>query len=153
MAPDSAAYLPGEGEKRDPSEWVPESSRRARGFTLYAAIRSLGRNGLCEMVERHCRQARLMASLLKEDPGIRILNDVVLNQVLVRFIDPEGKDDGVFTKRVMSHVQEEGTCWAGGSRWEGADAMRISVSNWATTDEDIKISAQAIRRVLARLVE
>lgn len=153
MAPGYVAYLPGQGEKRDPSQWVPESSRRARGFTLYAAIRSLGKNGLCEMVERHCRQARLMASLLKEDPDIQILNEVVLNQVLVRFRDPEGIDDSGFTRRVMSHVQEEGTCWAGGSRWEDSDAMRISVSNWATTDEDIKISAQAIRRVLARLVE
>lgn len=153
MAPGSAAYFPEGEESRDPSHWVPESSRRARGFALYAAIRSLGKNGLCEMVERHCMQARFMASLLKEDPDIQILNDVVLNQVLVRFRDPEGIDDSGFTRRVMSHVQEEGTCWAGGSRWKDADAMRISVSNWATTDEDIKISAQAIRKVLSRLIQ
>ena len=153
MALKAPYYIAAPEEVRDPSQWVPESSRRARGFALYGAIRSLGREGVREIVERNCRQAKLMAYLLSEDPNVEILNEVILNQVLVRFLDPEGKDDGYFTRQVTSLVQEEGTCWAGGSRWNDMDAMRISVSNWATTDEDIRISAQAIRRVLSRLAQ
>ena len=153
MALKAPYYIAAPEEVRDPSQWVPESSRRARSFALYAAIRSLGREGVREIVERNCRQAKLMAYLLSEDPNVEILNEVILNQVLVRFIDPEGKDDGYFTRQVTSLVQEEGTCWASGSRWNDMDAMRISISNWATTDEDIRISAQAIRRVLYRLIQ
>jgi glutamate/tyrosine decarboxylase-like PLP-dependent enzyme len=141
-------YIAAGGAVRDPSQWVPESSRRARIFPLYCALRSLGKQGIREMVERNCRQARLMASLLAEDPGIRILNDVVLNQVLVRFERPDGGDADAFTKAVTARVQEEGTCWAGGSVWKGQTAMRISVSNWSTSDEDISRSARAIRNVL-----
>jgi len=142
-------YIAAPGAVRDPSQWVPESSRRARVFPLYCALRSLGKNGLREMIARNCAQARLMASLLAEDPGIRILNDVVLNQALVRFIPPRGGDADAFTRLVASKVQEEGTCWAGGSVWKGMAAMRISVSNWSTTDTDIRRSAAAIRGVLA----
>jgi len=144
-------YIAAPDAVRDPSQWVPESSRRARGFPLYAAIRSLGREGLSELVGRNCRQARLMADLLREDPRIEIENEVVLNQVLVRFL-PQGKEGDVdaFNRKVTALVQEEGTCWAGGSAWKGRAAMRISVSNWSTTDEDIRISAKAIREVLAR---
>ena len=144
-------YIAAPDAVRDPSQWVPESSRRARGFPLYAAIRSLGREGLAEMVQRHCRQARLMADLLREDPRIEIENEVVLNQVLVRFRTGEGSGDvDAFNRKVTALVQEEGTCWAGGSAWKGRAAMRISVSGWPTTDEDIRTSAAAIRRVLAR---
>ncbi len=153
MALKAPYYIAAPEEVRDPSQWVPESSRRARGFALYGAIRSLGREGVREIVERNCRQARLMASLLAEDPNVEILNEVILNQILVRFLPFEGNDAGYFTRQVTSLVQEEGTCWAGGSRWNDMDAMRISVSNWATTDEDIRISAQAIRRVLSRLIQ
>jgi glutamate/tyrosine decarboxylase-like PLP-dependent enzyme len=144
-------YIAAPDAVRDPSQWVPESSRRARGFPLYAAIRSLGREGLAEMVERHCRQARLMAELLREDPRIEIENEVVLNQVLVRFL-PEGVEGDIdaFNRKITALVQEEGTCWAGGSAWKGRAAMRISVSGWPTTDEDIRTSAAAIRRVLGR---
>ena len=141
-------YIAAPGTVRDPSQWVPESSRRARVFPLYCALRSLGKNGLREMIARNCAQARLMASLLAEDPGIRILNDVVLNQALVRFIPPRGGDADAFTRRVTAAVQEEGTCWSGGSVWKGMAAMRISVSNWSTTEEDIRRSAAAIRSVL-----
>jgi len=147
-------YIAAPDAVRDPSQWVPESSRRARGFALYAAIRSLGREGLAEMVECHCRQARLMADLLREDPRIEIENEVVLNQVLVRFRTGEGSGDvDAFNRKVTALVQEEGTCWAGGSAWKGKAAMRISVSGWPTTDEDIRTSAAAIRRVLARAPE
>jgi len=153
MALKAPYYIAASDEIRDPSQWVPESSRRARGFALYACLRSLGREGVGEIVERNCRQARLMASLLEEDPNIEILNEVILNQVLVRFIDPEGMDDASFTRLVISLVQEEGTCWAGGSRWKDMEAMRISVSSWATRDEDIRISAQAIIKVLSSLIQ
>jgi glutamate/tyrosine decarboxylase-like PLP-dependent enzyme len=144
-------YIAAPDEIRDPSQWVPESSRRARGFPLYAAIRSLGREGLAGMVRRHCRQARLMADLLREDPRIEIENEVVLNQVLVRFLPENGEGDvDAFNRKVTALVQQEGTCWAGGSAWKGKAAMRISVSGWPTTDEDIRVSAAAIRKVLAR---
>jgi glutamate/tyrosine decarboxylase-like PLP-dependent enzyme len=151
MALSAPYYIAAPEEVRDPSQWVPESSRRARAFALYAAIRSLGREGLSEMVERHCRQARLMADLLREDPRIEIANEVVLNQVLVRFL-PEGDrvDTDAYNRKITALVQEEGTCWAGGSFWKGRAAMRISVSGWPTADEDIRVSAAAIREVLSR---
>jgi len=149
MALNAPYYIAGEGEVRDPSQWVPESSRRARAFPLYCGLKSLGRKGVLEMVERNCRQARLMASLLSDDPMVTILNDVVLNQVLVRFSCP-GSDSDAFTRMVTAAVQEEGTCWAGGSVWKGMAAMRISVSNWATSDDDITRSADAIRSVLGK---
>jgi len=149
MALNAPYYIAGEGEVRDPSQWVPESSRRARAFPLYCGLKSLGRKGVREMVERNCRQARLMASLLSDDPMVSILNDVVLNQVLVRFSCP-GADGDSFTRMVTKAVQEEGTCWAGGSVWKGMTAMRISVSNWATSDDDITRSAEAIRSVLGK---
>ena len=101
------------------------------------------------MVEQNCRQARLMASLLSDDPMVTILNDVELNPVLVRFSCP-GSDSDAFTRMVTAAVQEEGTCWAGGSVWKGMAAMRISVSNWATSDDDITRSADAIRSVLGK---
>ncbi|MGI6791733.1 pyridoxal phosphate-dependent decarboxylase family protein [Aminivibrio sp.] len=149
MALNAPYYIAGEGEVRDPSQWVPESSRRARAFPLYCGLKSLGRKGVLEMVEQNCRQARLMASLLSDDPMVTILNDVVLNQVLVRFSCP-GSDSDAFTRMVTAAVQEEGTCWAGGSVWKGMAAMRISVSNWATSDDDITRSADAIRSVLGK---
>ena len=149
MALNAPYYIAGEGEVRDPSQWVPESSRRARAFPLYCGLKSLGRKGVLEMVEQNCRQARLMASLLSAAPMVTILNDVVLNQVLVRFSCP-GSDSDAFTRMVTAAVQEEGTCWAGGSVWKGMAAMRISVSNWATSDDDITRSADAIRSVLGK---
>ncbi|MGH2467700.1 MAG: pyridoxal phosphate-dependent decarboxylase family protein, partial [Candidatus Limnocylindrales bacterium] len=136
----SAAYLvPAPGTERDPFEYVPEMSRRARGFPIYAALRSLGRSGLAELVERSCALARRMAEALAAGPGVAILNDVVLDQVLVRFAD----DDAV-TRAVIAAVQEEGTSWLGGTTWRGRAAMRISIVGWSTTEADVDRSAAAI---------
>lgn len=137
-------YVTAPGAERDNSNWVPEASRRARGFTVYAALRSLGRQGIAELVDRGCRLARLMAELLAQGPGVEILNDVVLNQVLVRFTPPAGGDADEFTSAVIKRVQEEGTCWLGGTTWHGVRAMRVAVSNWSTTERDIELSAAAI---------
>jgi glutamate/tyrosine decarboxylase-like PLP-dependent enzyme len=118
-------------------DWTPEFSRRARGFAVYAALRSLGRSGVAAIVERTCEHARLFAKLLEEG-GATILNDVVLNQVLVRF------GDGERTREVIRRVQEDGTCWLGGTDWQGEHAMRVSVSNWRTTRDDVERSVTAI---------
>jgi glutamate/tyrosine decarboxylase-like PLP-dependent enzyme len=131
------------GPERDPLDYVPEFSRRARGFAAWAALRSLGREGVAELVERCCRLARRMAEKLSEAEGVRIVNDVVLNQVLARF-EPRGRDADAFTKAVIARVQADGTCWLGGTRWHERQAMRVSVSNWSTTEEDIDRSAAAI---------
>ncbi|MGA8869098.1 MAG: aminotransferase class V-fold PLP-dependent enzyme [Candidatus Sulfotelmatobacter sp.] len=135
----SAAYLT-PSEYREPWHYAPEGSRRARGVELWAAIRSLGRSGLREMVERNCRAANRFAERLRQ-AGFAILNDVVLNQVLVSFGSPEE------TRRVIAGIQDDGTCWCGGTQWQGHTAMRISVSNWATTDEDVERSAEAMIRI------
>jgi glutamate/tyrosine decarboxylase-like PLP-dependent enzyme len=132
----TAAYIP-EGARRDPGQFTPELSRRARGVEIWAALRSLGRSGLAGMIERTCRHARRFAEGLRA-AGCEILNDVVLNQVLVSFGAPE------ITRRVISRIQEEGTCWCGGTEWQGHVAMRISVASWATTDEDVERSLAAI---------
>jgi glutamate/tyrosine decarboxylase-like PLP-dependent enzyme len=139
-------YVTAPGVERDNSNWVPEASRRARGFTVYAALRALGRRGLADLVERCCGLAQRMAERLSEGKGVRVLNEVVLNQVLVRFSDPSAGDDDAFTSKVMRLVQEDGTCWLGGTTWHGMRAMRVSVSNWSTTEEDIDVSAEAILR-------
>lgn len=137
-----AAYLmPASDDRRDPADWVPEFSRRARGFTVYAALRALGRRGVADLVDRCCALARRMAERLAVEPGVAVLNDVVLNQVLVRFAD----DDAV-TRDVVRRVQDDGTCWLSGSTWQGTAVMRISVSNWATTVDDADRSADAILR-------
>jgi glutamate/tyrosine decarboxylase-like PLP-dependent enzyme len=115
-------------------------SRRARGVEIWAALRALGRAGLADLIERTCRQAARFAAGLR-DAGYEILNDVVLNQVLVAFGDDET------TRRVIAGVQSDGTCWSGGTVWHGRAAMRISVSSWATTDEDVDRSLAAMLRV------
>jgi glutamate/tyrosine decarboxylase-like PLP-dependent enzyme len=128
---------------------VAESSRRARGFPIYAALRELGREGLAEMIDRCCALARRMADGLRAAPGVTILNDVVLNQVLVRFapaVDGEDAATDAFTRDVIAAVQADGTCWLGGTTWHGMAAMRISVSNWSTTDADADLSVEAILR-------
>ncbi len=141
-----AAYIPGRAhDERNQSEWVPEFSRRARGFTVYAALRELGRRGVADLVERCCAHARLMAELLAEADGVAVLNDVVLNQVLVRF----GHDADNATDAVIRAVQRDGTCWMSGTRFGGEAAMRISVCNWRTTQEDIRRSAEAVLGVAA----
>jgi glutamate/tyrosine decarboxylase-like PLP-dependent enzyme len=146
MALNASYYVTAPGAERDNCSWVPEASRRARGFTVYAALRALGRNGITELVDRSCRLARRMAERLSLDSRVRILNDVVLNQVLVRFSDSSCGDDDTFTATVIRRVQDDGTCWLGGTSWHGMQAMRISVSNWSTSERDIDLSAQAILR-------
>jgi glutamate/tyrosine decarboxylase-like PLP-dependent enzyme len=141
-----AAYLLRAEGARDGDDFTPESSQRARGFAVYAALRSLGREGVAELVEGCCGLARRMAERLSAGPGVHILNDVVLNQVLVRFEPPRGGDADAFTRAVVARVQEDGTCWLGGTRWRGRDAMRVSVSNWSTREDDIDRSAEAILR-------
>jgi glutamate/tyrosine decarboxylase-like PLP-dependent enzyme len=139
-----AAYLI-QGDQREPWQFTPEGSRRARGIEIWAALRSLGRRGLGEMIERNCRQAARFAEGLSA-AGLTILNDVVLNQVLVSFGDAET------TGRVIREIQAEGTCWCGSTEWQGKRAMRISVSSWATTDEEVERSLVAMVRI-ARAVE
>jgi glutamate/tyrosine decarboxylase-like PLP-dependent enzyme len=139
-----AAYLP-PGALRDPMQWTPESSRRARGVEVWAALKSLGRSGLAEMVERTCRHAERFAGGLRA-AGHAVLNDVVVNQVLVRFRDDET------TQAVIEEVQRDGTCWCGGTLWQGQRAMRISVSSWVTDEEDVEWSLDAILRA-AKLCE
>ena len=133
----SADYLPASGTQRSPADFTPELSRRARGVEIWATLRALGRRGLEELFERNCRQARRFADGLAA-AGFEILNDVVLNQVLVSF----GPADA--TQRVIEAVQADGTCWCGGTTWQGRAAMRISVCSWATTDDDVERSLAAI---------
>ena len=139
----TASYLM-RSEQRENWEYVLDSSRRARGFTLYAAIRSLGRDGIRALVERCCALAARMADRLREADGVEVLNDVVLNQVLVRF-----GDDDERTRGVIAAVQEDGTAWMGGTTWKGVAAMRISVSNWSTTEADADRTVDAILRCAA----
>jgi glutamate/tyrosine decarboxylase-like PLP-dependent enzyme len=135
----SAAYLQTNGV-REPCHYTPEASRRARGIELWAAMRSLGRDGLRDLIERNCRLATVFAERLRA-ARFEVLNEVALNQVLVSF----GSDEE--TQRVIADVQNEGTCWCGGTQWHGRTAMRISVSSWATTEEDIEDSLAAIIRI------
>jgi glutamate/tyrosine decarboxylase-like PLP-dependent enzyme len=140
----SASYLM-RSEQRENWEWVLDSSRRARGFILYAALRSLGRSGVRALVERCCALARRMADQLREADEVAVLNEVVLNQVLVRFGDSDER-----TRAVIGAVQEDGTAWMGGTTWQGKAAMRISVSNWSTTEADADRTVEAILRCARR---
>ncbi|HKD75931.1 MAG TPA: aminotransferase class V-fold PLP-dependent enzyme, partial [Ktedonobacterales bacterium] len=141
----TAAYLP-TSEARDPSGYTPELSRRARGVEVWAALRSLGRAGIADLVERTCQYAARFAGQLR-GAGYAVLNDVVLNQVLVSF------GDAATTQRVIAGIQADGTCWCGGTVWQEHTAMRISVSSWATTEEDVDRSVEAIVRVARREVD
>jgi glutamate/tyrosine decarboxylase-like PLP-dependent enzyme len=136
----TAEYLPTQTEFRNPSDFTPELSRRARGVEVWAALRSLGRRGVADMIERNCAQARRFAEKLKA-AGFEILNEVELNQVLVSFGEPER------TKQVIEGIQAEGTCWCGVTVWQGRTAMRISVCCWATTMADVDQSVDAMIRV------
>jgi glutamate/tyrosine decarboxylase-like PLP-dependent enzyme len=134
-----AAYLT-MGEHREPWQYAPEASRRARGVEIWAALRSLGRRGLAEMIERNCRLASRFADGFR-NAGFTVLNEVQLNQVMVSFGDAEK------TRSVIAAVQSEGTCWCGGTEWRGNAAMRISVSSWATTEDDVDRSVAAILKI------
>ncbi|HVC18806.1 MAG TPA: pyridoxal-dependent decarboxylase [Vicinamibacterales bacterium] len=145
----TASYLVrGAGEERHAMDWVPESSRRARGFPIYVTLKTLGREGVAALVDRCCRLAARMADRLAQRTGITILNDVVLNQVLVGLQPPAGVGVDPFTRDVIARVQRDGTCWLGGTTWQGRPAIRISVSNWSTTEQDIDRSAEAILRAV-----
>jgi glutamate/tyrosine decarboxylase-like PLP-dependent enzyme len=134
-----AAYLIA-GTEREPCHFTPDMSRRARGVEIWAALRSLGRSGVADLVDRCCRHATRFAQGLRA-AGYEILNDVVLNQALVSFGDDE------VTRRVIEAIHADGTCWFGGTVWQGRAAMRISVSSWATTDEDVERSLHALIRI------
>jgi glutamate/tyrosine decarboxylase-like PLP-dependent enzyme len=139
----SASYLPA-GGGREPLAHVPEMSRRARGIPVYAALRSLGRSGLAELVDRNCALARRLAEAVERLDGGAVLNDVVLNQVLLRF-----DDDDERTRTVIADVQDSGEAWLGGTVWDGRAAARVSVSNWSTTEADIDRLAAAFADALA----
>jgi glutamate/tyrosine decarboxylase-like PLP-dependent enzyme len=142
----TAAYLVTDAAQRDSTNYVPESSRRARAVPVYAALRSLGRTGVAELVERNCAQARRMASRLTQlIPDVEILNDVVLNQVLVRL-----PGDDATNRAAVAAIQRDGTCWLGGTRWGDRDVLRVSVSNWSTSDADIDRCADAIAAAVTR---
>jgi glutamate/tyrosine decarboxylase-like PLP-dependent enzyme len=135
----TAAYLV-PGVRREPMHHTPDGSRRARGVELWAALKSLGREGLSTLIERTCAQAQQFAEGFRK-AGFEVLNDVVINQVLVSFGSPE------ITQDVIRAIQEDGTCWCGGTLWQGKTAMRVSVSSWATTDADVQLSLDAIVRI------
>jgi glutamate/tyrosine decarboxylase-like PLP-dependent enzyme len=135
-----AAYLLMDDSNREPNEFVPDMSRRARGVEVWAAMLSLGKDGLAEMIEGCCRHATRFAEGLR-DAGFEVLNEVVINQVMVSFGEPE------HTTRIVSEIQKEGTLWVGTTQWQGRTAMRISVSSWKTSDADVEKSLEAIIRV------
>ena len=139
----TAEYLPTESTYRNPSDFTPELSRRARGIEIWTALKFLGKDGLTRLVDDTCRHARHFAEGFSA-AGYEILNDVVLNQVLVSFGEPEK------TRQIIADIQEDGTCWMGGTEWQGHTAMRISVSSWATTDEDVEKSLEAILRIASK---
>jgi len=141
----TAAYLP-DVSKRDPFQFVPEMSREARGVPVWAALKSLGKKGLAQLIDKNCKSARRFADGLHE-AGYCIMNDVVLNQVLVSFGDSET------TLKVIKKIQDDGTCWCGGTTWQGKTAMRISVSSWATTDQDVELSLAAMLKAAAEVTK
>jgi len=140
----TADYLINESEFRKPSDYTPELSRRARGVDIWAALRSLGRKGVERLIDGCCRHAQRFAEGFA-DAGFEILNEVVLNQVLVSF------GDDATTRRVIREIQHDGTCWCGATVWQGRTAMRISVSSWATTENDVELSLEAMLEIARRL--
>jgi glutamate/tyrosine decarboxylase-like PLP-dependent enzyme len=143
----TASYLTGQvaGRSYGGADFVPESSRRARGVATWAALRSLGRSGVADLIDRCCALARRFATGLNALDGVEVVNDVVLNQVLVRVGDAD------LTDRIARGLQEEGTCWLGATTWRGERLLRISVSNWSTTESDVDRSVDAIARVRVAL--
>lgn len=141
----AASYLPAQDGARHPADFVPELSRRGRGFTTWAMIKSLGREGIAAMVDRHCAQARRMAARLAQEPDVEILNEVVLNQVAVRLgTDLDGEQADALTNRAIARIQRDGECFVGGANWRGRQIIRVSVIGASTTDADIDRGAAAI---------
>jgi glutamate/tyrosine decarboxylase-like PLP-dependent enzyme len=143
----SAAYIIETAKERDPHEFVPEESRRGRAVPVYAAVRTLGRRGVGDLVDRCCTLATRLANQLRADSRLAVLNDVVLNQVLVRVTS--GPDPDADTRAMVERLQKDGTCWASGTSWHGMAALRLSISNWSTTEADIDRTAGAIIRCTA----
>jgi glutamate/tyrosine decarboxylase-like PLP-dependent enzyme/putative intracellular protease/amidase len=145
-----AHYIQMTKGERDSRAFTPDESRRARGVTVYATLRTLGRRGVRELIERCCAHARRMAEALQQHSQVRVQNDVVLNQVLVQFVPLPGdaRDEGLFTEQVVEGIQRDGTCWLGSTEWHGQRAARISVCNWSTTQQDIDRSAAVILRTI-----
>jgi glutamate/tyrosine decarboxylase-like PLP-dependent enzyme len=141
-----ASYLPGDAVVPNPFDRTPELSRRARGFALWAALRELGRRGLSDLVERCCVHAERFATELSAIDGVEVMNDVVLNQLVIRFRDPAGRDDDAHTRAVLAGVLAEGVCFPSITTWRGVVAMRISVSNWSTDEDDVRQSVASIAR-------
>ena len=150
MAQRASYLLRADGERRDGMDWTPEASRRARAVPVYAVLKALGRPGVAALVAGNCARARQMADRLRAHPAVTILNDVVLNQVLVRVRSRAGEN---VTPAVIARVQQAGVCWVGGTTWEKEPAMRISISNWSTTAEDIDRSAASILEATALAAE
>jgi glutamate/tyrosine decarboxylase-like PLP-dependent enzyme len=147
LAIDAGYLVPPEGDARDQKSWNPEWSRRGRGFAVYAAIRSLGRQGVAEMIDRCCRCARRLVLEIGALPGAEVLAKPVLNQGLVRFLDPAGDHDG-WTDEVIRRIQAAGVAWFGPTTWRGCRAMRVSVVNWRTSDSDVDRAVASVRDVL-----
>jgi glutamate/tyrosine decarboxylase-like PLP-dependent enzyme len=148
-----AAYIQETKEARDPHEFTPEESRRGRAIPIYAVLRALGKQGLTDLIDRCCTLAQRMAARLSQHPRVTILNEVVLNQVLLRCVPESGTpaDADAFVDAVIDTIQRDGTCWLGGTTWKGARAIRISVSNWSTTEADADRSAEAILQAIDRV--
>lgn len=142
----TAEYLTGQVANREfgGGDFVPESSRRARGFATWAALRSLGRSGVAHLIERNCALARLLADRLREVPGVEIPNDVVLNQVLIEVGDTE------FTNRVERNIHADGSVWMGATTWRGRRLLRVAISNWSTSEDDVNQAIAAIKDAIAR---
>jgi glutamate/tyrosine decarboxylase-like PLP-dependent enzyme len=142
----AASYLPlaGEGE-RDPSHYVPELSRRARGFATWAMLKHLGRQGVAALIDQCCASARLAADLLGREPGIAILNEVALNQLVIRFGAGRSDEDGdALTRKTIEKIQADGLIFAGGAKWHGRDVLRLSVTNFQTTSDQAETAAKSI---------
>jgi glutamate/tyrosine decarboxylase-like PLP-dependent enzyme len=142
-----ASYLPGDAIVPNPFDRTPELSRRARGFALWAALRELGRSGVSDLVERSCSLAKLFATQLSAIEGVEVMNDVTLNQLVIRFRDPSGRDHDAHTRAVVAGVIAEGVCFPSVTTWRDIAAMRVSISNWSTDEDDVRRSVAAIARV------
>jgi glutamate/tyrosine decarboxylase-like PLP-dependent enzyme len=143
-----ASYLSHNAEVRDPMDWNPEFSRRARGFPTYAALRELGTGGVAAMVERSCEHAHAIVMGIGRLPGAEVLWEPVINQGLVRFLDPQGQDHDAHTDRVIAAINRTGEAFFGGTTWRGQRAMRVSVSNWQTSEEDVRRTIRAAEQAM-----
>jgi glutamate/tyrosine decarboxylase-like PLP-dependent enzyme len=146
-----ASYLTHQNEARDPIDWNPEFSRRARGFASYAALRELGRNGVREMVERNCDCAKEIVEGLSQLENVEVLFAPVINQGLIAFLDPSGKRSDEWNEHVIAEIAKEGTSFFSGTTWNGRRAMRISVTNWQTSPDDVKRTLEGVKRAVQKL--